>query len=152
MMMLKVVEPMVQSIQTICWFLNLKHNYRDDKELGIQLKRWWGTQAFQHSVKRGDLNNGSKYCWNSSSAVLSAEGEIWAVGKNVVETILYSGILKPDGAGHIFHSDNKDICEAWEINYCPMCFCQHQKSTFLWWLVARVWLHFCHNLLFHECI
>ena len=39
-------------------------------------------------------------------------GKCESLEKIVVETILFSGILKPDGAGHIFHSDNKDICEA----------------------------------------
>ena len=37
--------------------------------------------------------------------------------KTVVDTILYSSILKLDGAGHVYHSDNQDICEAGDINH-----------------------------------
>ena len=117
---------------------NLKYNYR-------LFWIWWGTQAFQHSAQWGGLNNGSKYCCNSSPAVLSAEGEIWALEKIAVDTILFSGILQLDGAGQIYYLDNEDNSEARDLNHWPICFCQHHKSTFLRWLVAWARSHICQN-------
>ena len=65
-------------------------------------------------------------------------GELGVLEKSLWIPTLYSILLKLDGAGHIYHWDNKENSLTLHVNCWPHVFNQHNKSIFLDKTVSRL--------------